>query len=166
MHFERVDGLSVLDDLVKLAYEIYAYTNKDYPRLEWLDKKPEDFEDFCEAYRDFLKNRVKEEFDEIYVSKKDKKIVACFAFVFGAKDVPWINNEKCMFVELIMVHPSYQKLGLGREIIEFSWERAKRENLRLCISTFRDIKSYGFYLKNNFKEIEEREGYVIMEKTE
>ena len=62
-----------IDELVAFVFDIYRATEGEYPFLEWLDRKPslDDFKGFKRVYHSFLEERMKHEFDKVYVWKNE-----------------------------------------------------------------------------------------------
>ncbi len=164
------DGNEYIDKLMSFVFLIYQSTGGNYPRLEWLVEKPaaKDFYGFDRAYRNFLKYRINEEFDELYIIEEEK-IIATFALVykFENKSIKWIPDDfknLCGFLEFFMVHPARRGQGLGKEIIEFSQDRIKEMEKRFCVVTFQDLQAYPYYRALGFTDLLKYGNFVLMER--
>ena len=172
MKFQRTANSPLLyNDLLLFAFLIYESTSGRYPRLEWLTKKPrmDDFNGFENAYSEFLKARLTEEFDELYIARDKNTIIGTFALVynFEGKHIPWIPDSakrQCIFLEFLMVHPEFRARGLGKEALRIAQEKASKMNKKICVVTFEDLQAYTYYLKNEFKVKERFSHYVLMER--
>ena len=60
------------------------------------------------------------------------------------------EKEKCLYISAIYVHPSCQKQGIGRCLLEYVSEEYKVKVSRIEISTLKDGPSVGFYQKCGF----------------
>ncbi len=159
------------DRLLNFVYEIYRSTGGRYPRMEWLDQKPDvnDYDAFAKAYGDFLHYRLTTELDEIYIYE-DSRIIATFGLLyrFDGKGIFWIEKrykKSCLFLEFFMVHPSYRGRGIGKEILNFAREKARKMGKELCVVTFPDLDAYRYYLRNGFEEISRNGSFATLKST-
>ena len=170
MRFQRVENPAELfGELVRFVFRIYKSTSGKYPRMEWVEKKPDpdDFEGFSRCYGPFLKSRLEGEFDELYILRNGR-ITATFALVyrFEGKEIPWIPEDMRdrVYLEFLMVDERARGKGIGREIIEFSEKRAREMGRRIAVVTFEDIEAYDYYIAMGFRVIRRFGQFVVLER--
>ncbi|ASJ01691.1 GNAT family acetyltransferase [Thermococcus gorgonarius] len=171
MKIERVNNpLELKDELLKFVFRVYQGTGGAYPALEWVEKKPsvDDFEGFKRVYEPFLEFRLGKEFDELYVLKKDGRIIGTVALVYNleGKNVWWvpeeIKNEKSGLIEFFMVDPAYRGKGYGSMLLEFAVERLKEFGREAYVITFPDLEAYSYYMKKGFTRVMDYREFVVL----
>lgn len=92
--------------------------------------------------------------DALYVAKADEKIVGSIALTHNANaetneslKYDETNYSDILFIHIFVVHPNYQRQGIGSKILSFSTQCAKKEGakaLRLYVyeKNYVAIKSY------------------------
>ncbi|AFK22865.1 GNAT family N-acetyltransferase [Pyrococcus sp. ST04] len=163
MEILKVDEPEKLEsELMRFVFRIYQSTNGKYPALEWVDRKPsvDDFEGFSRVYRPFLKFRLGEEFDELYIVKDKENIVGTVALVYNlkGKNIWWIpddlkESEAVGLIEFFMVDEKYRGKGIGGKLLTIAIERLRKIGKVPHVVTFPNLKAYEYYLKRGFKEI-------------
>ncbi len=171
MGIERVENpLKLKGELVKFVFRVYQGTDGAYPALEWVEDKPstDDFEGFKKVYEPFLEFRLGKEFDELYVLRKDRRIIGTVALVYNLedKDVWWvpgeIKNEKTGLVEFFMVDPAYKGKGYGSRLLEFAVGRLKELGKEAYVITFPNLEAYEYYLKKGFNKLMNYKEFVVL----
>ncbi len=170
MRFEKVENpTSLYDELLRFVFRIYQSTSGKYPRLEWLEEKPptDNFPAFAAAYGPFLKSRLEDEFDELYVMR-NHEIIATFALVyrFENKDVPWIPEDMRdrVYLEFFMVHPEWRGRGIGEKAMRIASQRAGEIGKNLAVVTFEDLDAYDYYIRHGFRLARRFGEFVILER--
>ncbi|ASJ02893.1 GNAT family acetyltransferase [Thermococcus profundus] len=174
MGIEKVEKpLSLKDELVKFVFKVYRSTKGAYPALEWVENKPspDDFDGFRKVYEPFLRFRLGEEFDELYVLRDEEgRIIGVVALVYnlGGKDVWWvpedIKNERTGFIEFFMVHPEYKGKGYGSELLEFAVERLRELGKDAYVITFPELEAYSYYKRKGFVKVMDYREFVVMKR--
>ena len=100
--------------------------------------------------------------DEMFVCERDGKVVAAAKLNKEQVDVyygaPWeypADDEQIMVIHTLVVSPSVQTSGIGREFVKFYEEYALENNcpyLRMDTNE-RNERARGFYKKMGYKEI-------------
>jgi N-acetylglutamate synthase-like GNAT family acetyltransferase len=87
----------------------------------------------------------------MYVVVVDGRVVGCFMLLLQKGDL-----ARCI-LENVVVHPRYQRRGVGSEIIEFVTDRCREAQCRQIVASSRERReeSSGFYESLGF----ERRGY-------
>lgn len=158
-----------IEEFLNFVYSIYRHTEGKYPFLEWVKEKPDkdDYEKFCGIYRNFLKKRIEEEFDEFYIWKNEK-IISTFALVyeFKNKNIEWIppflSNKNSGFIEFFMVSPEYQGKGYGKITLQYAIKRLNDFGKEKYVVTSEKIDAYYFYKKYGFKEFCRYKQFLVM----
>ncbi len=164
--------------LLDLLISVYKGTNGRYPAMEWL--KPEEkpnlnsdnlpFE-FKEKYGSFLKWRLNEELDEVYLamtSGNDNEVIGSIALNYNlkGKNIPWIPKEfeergDIGFIELFTVHPAYQGKGIGKMLFEHAIKRLKEMKKIPCVVTFPNLEAINFYEKFGGRLLKKYDPFVL-----
>jgi len=86
---------------------------------------------------------------EIYLLESDDKIVG-----MGSLHYTETLVKKAAWIEDVVIHPKYQRKGLGTKITKHLISQAKKKGAKHVDLTSRNdrIKSHEFYLKLNFKK--------------
>ncbi|WP_430515144.1 GNAT family N-acetyltransferase [Pyrococcus woesei] len=173
MKIERVKNPLILKgELLGFVFRVYQSTGGAYPALEWVEEKPstDDFEGFKKVYEPFLEFRLRDEFDELYVLRRDGKIIGTVALVYNlkGKDIWWvpeeIKNEKTGLIEFFMVDPEYKGKGYGSKLLEFAVERLKELGKEAYVITFPKLEAYSYYLRKGFKKLMDYKEFVVLKK--
>jgi N-acetylglutamate synthase-like GNAT family acetyltransferase len=84
-----------------------------------------------------------------YIMEEDKKIL-------GAINIRLNKPEKYIAIETLTVSPDAQRKGVGRQLIEFTKEYAKSQNIhKLNVESFCEYDADDFYKKCGFTEDED-----------
>lgn len=158
-----------LEELLNFVYSIYRHTEGKYPFLEWVKEKPDknDYKKFCVIYRNFLKKRMNEEFDEFYIWKNEK-IISTFALVyeFKNKNIEWIPpflaSKNSGFIEFFMVSPECQGKGYGKITLSYAVKRLNELGKDKYVVTSPKINAYSFYRKHGFKDFCRYKKFLVM----
>jgi len=170
VRIERIeDPRSLRDRLLDFVFEVYKGTGGRYPALEWVEEKPspDDFEGFRRAYEPFLRFRLEEEFDELYVMGEGE-IIGTVALVYNlrGKDLWWVpddvRNGTAGFVEFLMVRPELRGRGYGGELLRFAVRRLRGLGKVPHVVTFSWLEAYTYYLRRGFTEVLRRGDYVVL----
>ena len=166
--------LEFYEEIFSLVMSVYIGTEGKYPAMEWLspDEKPKidspDFEsDFRAKYGDFLKWRLSREIDEIFLAHVSGKLIGCVGLNYNlkGKEIPWIPSEFMSdnygFIELLVVHPSYQGKGIGKELFLKALERLRELKKEGCVVTFPNLEAVSFYESLGGVKIKEYDGYLL-----
>ncbi len=172
MEFEKtLNPVKQYREILNFVFKIYQSTSGKYPRLEWLEKKPStnDFKEFAKAYGQFLRYRLENEFDEMYIMRDySGKIIATFALVymFQGKDTWWIPEDMRdrIYLEFFMVSEKARGQGIGKHALDISSKIAESMKRKLAVVTFEDIKAYNYYVKQRFKPVRRYKNFVILER--
>ena len=164
---DRDSLLNYYETLLNLLAQVYISTGGKYPAMEWL--KPEEkpkigsesfYSDFAEKYGQFLKWRLTEELDELFIAKKNGKAIGAIALNYNleGKDIPWIPDdkdlcEKAGFIELFTVLPECQGKGLGKKLFKLALSRLEELKKMPCVVTFPNLEAVNFYKKMGGKLI-------------
>ncbi len=161
-----------LTDLLEFVFRIYRSTGGRYPALEWVERKPhpEDFSAFSEVYLPFLRFRLEEEFDEIYVLKDDKgRIVGTVALVHNLaedKRVWWVperlKRDGVGLIEFFMVDPEYRGRGYGERLLNMAIGRLREMRREIYVITFPHLEAYGYYLRRGFVKVMDYREFVVL----
>ncbi len=171
MGIERVKNpLEMKGELLKFVFRVYGGTGGAYPALEWVEEKPstDDFEGFKKVYGPFLEFRLGKEFDELYVLRKDGRILGTVALVYNlkGKDVWWvpeeIKNERTGLIEFFMVDPSYKGKGYGSKLLELAVGRLKELGKEAYVITFPHLEAYSYYMKKGFTKVMDYGEFVVL----
>ncbi len=164
--------------LLNLLVEVYKGTNGKYPAMEWLkpEEKPKPHSDnlpneFEEKYGPFLRWRLTEELDEVYIAwmrNNKKEIIGSIALNYDSsgKKIPWIpkefkKREDIGFIELFTVNPRYQGKGIGKMLFEHAINRLKIMNKTPCVVTFPNLEAVNFYEKFGGKLLKKYDPFVL-----
>ena len=140
------------EEVVNLLKETYKKSFNNY--------YPNAFIDFT-VRRQTIENIKMKAKHNFYVLLHEKKVVAC-GCVITAKD--------CGEIVSFCVHPSFQKRGLGKLLLQYLEQIAQNEKIKR-ITCFSSIIALPFYVKNayNFKDdkmiFSEKFGSFHLEKT-
>ena len=103
---------------------------------------------------DVAEKGVKE--DALYIAKDNHKIVGTVILRHepeeGYKNVEWIaenNYEKIYVIYTLAVHPNYIRLGIGKKLLDFAEEIARKEG---CISLRLDVAKGNIPAESLYKK--------------
>lgn len=167
--------VSLYDLLLKFMARIYMSTNGKYPALEWLkpkekpDAKKKNFlKDFKNKYGPFLRWRLTEELDEIYLAFDKDRLIGVIALnhKLEGKKIPWVPKEYMKrndvgFIELFAVDPEYRGQGIGRLLFLKALKRLEELGKRPCVVTFTNLEAVAFYEKMGGKKEKEYGEYIL-----
>jgi len=156
---DKNEFLDLYEELLMFMARIYVSTNRKYPAMEWLppEEKPdptrEDFlDDFKKKYGPFLKWRLIQELDEIFLAFIEKKLVGIIALNHNlkGKKIPWIPEEYLArndvgFIELFAVDPAYRGRGIGKTLFRRAVQRLRELGKKPCVVTFPNLEAVAFY---------------------
>jgi len=173
MNIERLEKpTDHLTDLLEFVFKIYRSTGGRYPALEWVERKPHpgDLHAFTDVYLPFLRFRIEEEFDELYVLKDDRgRIKGTVALVYNlteGKNIWWVpedlKRDDVGLVEFFMVDPEYRGKGYGGKLLNMAIDRLRAMGKEVYVITFPHLEAYGYYLRRGFVKIMEYDGFVIL----
>ncbi len=97
---------------------------------------------------------------ELSSHKEDMRIVLC-----GQKEIgvtTFYEKDGDYVIGLIMIHPEYQGLGIGTEIISEYKSIAQKEQKRLLIKTYKHNPARKLYEKSGFKVYNEDNTHVYL----
>jgi len=169
LRIKRVENPpSLRDRLLEFVFQVYRGTGGRYPALEWVEEKPspEDFAGFRKVYEPFLRFRLEEEFDELYVIGEGE-IIGTVALVYNleGKGLWWIPDDvrggNAGFVEFLMVRPDLRGRGYGGELLRFAVRRLDELGKVPHVVTFPWLEAYSYYLRKGFTEVH-RNRYVVL----
>lgn len=158
---KRYDGgsrelMEKFEEIYSLLMDVYAATGGKYPALEWLYEKPIPGEigwkeGFRRAYRPFLKWRLENELDEVF-AVEDGRIIGIIGINYDIKEKEVFEeyerlfrevgiklDENSAFLEVLAVHPSRWKKGIGRILLLTAMERLRSLNKKGYGITFPDL---------------------------
>lgn len=176
IEFREFSGnlLILYERLIRLLAEVYRDTEGKYPAMEWLkpEEKPDPnspslLKDFEDKYGGFLRWRLEEEIDELTVATNGEEVVGCVGlnYKLEKKNVPWIpeefKNEEYGFIEMLVVHPEWQGLGLGKLLFERAINKLKKLGKRGCVVTFPNLDAISFYESFGGVKTKEYGPYVL-----
>ncbi len=170
MRIERVEDPRLLRDrLLDFVFEVYRKSGGGYPALEWVEEKPspDDFAGFRRAYEPFLRFRLEEEFDELYVMGEGE-IIGTVALVYRlrGKGIWWVpeevRDETAGFVEFLMVRPGLRGKGYGEELLRFAMRRLGGLGKVPHVVTFPWLEAYPYYLRKGFVEVLRYGEYAVL----
>ena len=148
--------LARFEEIYALLMDVYMATGGKYPALEWLYEKPIPGEigwkeGFRRTYRPFLKRRLENELDEIF-TVEDRKIIGVIGLNYDIKEKDVFEeysrlfgeigikpDENSAFLEILAVHPSRWKEGIGRVLLLTAMKRIESLNKRGYGITFPDL---------------------------
>jgi len=172
MRIERVPNPpDVEDELLEFVFRVYRGTGGAYPALEWVEEKPSpgDFEGFERVYRPFLRFRLGEEFDELYVLRDDEgRIAGTVALVYNlrGKKVWWVPEEiidsKSGLVEFFMVDPEHRGKGYRSKLLNFALKRLGEMEKVPYVITFPELEAYSYYLRRGFRRVMDYGRFVVL----
>ena len=65
-----------------------------------------------------------------------------------------ITNKTYVEIEILTIHPDYQGIGLGKGLVEFAIDWAKRKKVKyLTVGSYSKLKTTRFYKKLGFTKI-------------
>jgi len=163
------------DRLLHFMAEIYVSTAGKYPAMEWLPpwEKPDPnapnfFEEFSKKYGSFLKWRLTQELDEVYLAFIDDELVGVVGLNYDleGKTIPWIPEELTKrkdvgFIELFAVHPKHRGKGIGTTLFKMAINRLKELGKKPFVVTFPDLNAVKFYEKMGGKIIMKFDKFLI-----
>ncbi len=171
MRIERLkDPVGSVSELLAFVFRVYAGTGGRYPALEWVERKPapDDFTGFKEVYEPFLRFRLREEFDEVFVLRSGKRITGTVAVVLNVKGrgawwvPPWLEGEGVGLVEFLMVDPAFKGRGYGSLLLNLALDRLLSEGKTPHVITFPELEAYGYYLRRGFARVGEYGRFVVL----
>ncbi len=135
--------LSRFDEIYALLMDVYEATGGRYPALEWVYSKPlpgeKGWKDrFGEIYRPFLRWRLENELDEIF-TVEDEGIIGIIGLNYDISEKEIFEEyhrlfarmsieleENAAFLEILAVHPSKWREGIGRVLLKTAMEHLER----------------------------------------
>ncbi|GEM_PF-2974221 len=152
---ESAPLISRFEEIYTLMRDVYEKTGGKYPALEWVHKKPvpgeKEWKDrFREIYAPFLRWRLENEIDEI-ITVEDPEIIGIIGInyvhnpeVFEGyrrifREIGMELHENSAFLEILAVHPSRWRKGLGRLLLESAIDRVKDTGRKAYGITFPDL---------------------------
>lgn len=160
--------------ILKLLTRVYIGTEGQYPAMEWLEKKP-DYKsksidkEFESAYGQFLKWRLTEELDELFLLLLDKNLIGTIALTinFEGKEISWIpqkyRKKNYGFIELFTVDPMYQGYGYGLKLLRAAFLRLKSLNRLPLVVTFPNLAAFNYYIRLGGIVLEYYGKFVILD---
>ena len=111
--------------------------------FQWSEKYPS---------RDIFKNDI--ESNVLYVFKDKSKIIGCIALCSNKdleyKDVKWLTEDsKNLYIHRLAVDPKFQKLGVGKSLMDFTEMYAKKNGFKsIRLDTFSQNKRNNKFYKS------------------
>lgn len=153
--YRRKDVLIRLEEIYSLMKDVYVATDGKYPALEWLHEKPlpgrEGWEErFREIYWPFLRWRLENEIDTVITAEDDRiigiiginhvsspEIFEEYRRLFSRAGVELEKNSA--FLEILAVHPSEWRKGIGKLLLKSGMELLKEEGRKGYGISFPDL---------------------------
>lgn len=160
-----------LEELLAFVYRIYQSTGGSYPLLEWVEKKPavDNRAAFETIYRPFLKARMKQEFDALYVWRNGGgALIATVALVhrLKGKTIEWfpphLMTHDAALIEFLMVAPDHQRKGYGKAVLAYALERLHAMGKRAYVATSPHLSAHDFYRAHGFRDVCRHNKFTIM----
>ncbi len=135
--------LSRFEDIYSLLRDVYEATGGKYPALEWVYEKPLPGEmewegRFREIYEPFLRWRLENELDEIF-TVEDNGIIGIIGLNYDIREKEVLEEyrrlfarigveleENAAFLEILAVHPSRWRGGIGRILLKTAMEHLEK----------------------------------------
>lgn len=120
--------------------------------LMWVGKKPIDIKTGENIF-----DRMQKRSQAMYVVTLDGRVVGTFMVLIKADD----DGLQCV-VENVVVHPKYQRRGIGKQVMAFVTEKCKEEGCHRLVVSSSDKResSAQFYESQGF----ERRGYSFVKR--
>lgn len=130
---------------------IREYTSLDKSRLlEILKLNIPEY--FAESEIEDLSNYLDNEIEKYFVVERDNKIV-------GAGGINFKNHYKTGIISWDFIHPKYQKLGIGKKLLQHRLDILKSIESIETISVRTSQLTFQFYEKNDFILTEIKKDY-------
>lgn len=73
------------------------------------------------------------------------------------------QNDDHFWLEMIIIKPEYQQKGIGRRVIEYLQDTARKKSLPLKLSVIKANPVKPFYQKLDFKQFDEDDAFYKLE---
>ena len=141
VHLQRVKEIANACALDMINRKIFQW-NENYPSIEIFEKDIEN------------KN--------LYVYENDSKILGCVVLSLAKdeeyKDVRWLTKDgNNLYVHRLAVDPKFQKKGIGRTLMDFAEEYARKSGLKsIRLDTFsRNERNNKFYKSRKYIQLDD-----------
>lgn len=106
--------------------------------------------------------------NEVYVGEIDSEIVSSIVINHkpnpGYENIKWntdLENENVYYIHLVAVNPSHKRKGIGKEMLNFSFNQAKENSVKsIRLSVVKNnLPAENLYKKFDFEHIDSIEVY-------